>query len=260
MISQDGFLRHFRRIIHTGNLLICANEILGKDVRVLHVGAHAAQELDLYSTHGLNDVYWVEPMPHLVKKLTNILSEKYVIPYAVWSQRRTMKLQIANNEVSSSFYKFASTNPFINQETISEIEVQTITLDDILENFLPSDSKPLILVLDIQGSEYEALRGLSKKNRGKILGMVIEVSEIPVYEDAASAEQIRRYIKSLGYVRNLSLVRPPTNHGDELFLKKSVFLKINTLIRACTFSLLIKISLFRFLHNQEKSSHDAPTN
>ncbi len=254
MSSNQIFFKNFRKIIHTGNLLICANGILRKNARILHVGAHAGQEGNLYSEHGLTDTYWVEPLPHLVQELKKEFSEKHVIPYAVWSKKEKMKLQIANNEVSSSFYKFASTNPFANQKTVSEIEVQTLTLDDIIEGYLPGDNKPIILVLDIQGSEYEALCGLSKKNTKNILGVVIEVSETPIYEGAATAEQLRRILKQLGYNRILSLVRPPTNHGDELFLKRQEFLRIGNLSRAFTMRILIAVSLLRYRFHSMQGS------
>lgn len=256
MKFQKNILANFRSVIHTGNLLICANEILRKDVRVLHVGAHAAQERKIYTSYGLEDVYWVEPIPHLIKELTRIFSQKYVIPYAVWSKDMKMKLKISKNEVSSSFYGFASTNPFSNLETVNEIEVTTITLNEIIEKKLPLDNKQLILVLDVQGSEYEALLGLDKKNTRNILGMVVEISETPIYEGAATAEQLRKRLKSLGYFRSLSLVRPPTNHGDELFLKKRAMLNVITLIRSYSMSLLIKISLFRYNHRQKKKSNE----
>jgi FkbM family methyltransferase len=253
MISSSKILGNYRKVIHTGNLLICAKMILRRRFRVLHVGAHAAQERTLYSRFGVDDVYWVEPIPHLVKELRESLPEDRVIPFAVWSGKQTMKLLIAKNEVSSSFYKFADTNPFENQETVREVMVQTITLDNIIEQFLPDDKIPLVLVLDIQGSEYEALCGLSKKNTRKILGIVIEVSEIPVYEGAASAKRVRMLLKKLGYVRNQSLVRPPTNHGDELFFKRNQFLGILTIIRSSTIGILFRISLWRYKRNALKN-------
>jgi FkbM family methyltransferase len=253
MKSQERLFRNHRRIIHTGNLLISANHIVGERVRILHVGAHEAQEQDLYSEYGLRDVYWVEPLPHLIVELKKKFPEENVIPFAVWSKKTEMKLQIANNEVSSSFYKFAPTNPFINQETISEVQVQTITLDEIIEKLLPLDDIPIILVLDIQGSEFEALSGLSKKNSRKILGIVVEVSEIPIYAGAAPAEELRKRLNTLGYKKILSLVRPPTNHGDELFLKDSVLFSIAVLIRALVIRLIIKISLVRFIRKEKKN-------
>jgi FkbM family methyltransferase len=259
MIASKLILKHTRKIIHTGNLLICANDILGLEIRILHVGAHAGQERNLYTEYGINDVFWVEPLPHLVKELKVLFTENRVIPFAVWSTRTKMKLQIANNEVSSSLYKFASSNPFTNQRTIKEIEVETITLDDVIEKYLPQDDKPFILVLDIQGSEYESLRGLTKINTKNIVGMVVEVSETPIYEGAATADKIRKILNQLGYVKTLSLVRPPTNHGDELFIKKSEFLSLSTLFRALTQRILIKISLSLFLL-REKRRPNAPAN
>ena len=258
MRNQWKLMGNLRKVIHTGNLLVCSHHILRKDVRILHVGAHAGQERNLYGEFGIKDVYWVEPLPHLVEELKTIFTPDKVIPYAVWSQKKSLKLHISKNEVSSSFYEFASTNPFKGLETISELEVPTITLDEIVEDILPSDYKPLIIVLDIQGSEYEALSGLSKKNTNKILALVVEISETPVYEGAAAARQVRQTLSALGFHRTVSLVRPPTNHGDELFLRRKELLNLAILSRAMMTHLSIKFSLFRYQIRQKKIKNETP--
>jgi FkbM family methyltransferase len=230
------------------------------NLRILHVGAHAGQEMELYAENGLEDVYWVEPQPKAVHELRKKVENKRVIPYAVWSRPKSMKMQISENEISSSFFEFASTNPFLDQKMVNEVEVECITLDRIIKDFLPRDNKKLILVLDIQGSELEALNGLNLKLTKNLVGVVVEVSETSIYKGAAQAKEVRRHLRAQGFSRCLSLVRRPTNHGDELFLRNSNLWNFGRLVRTICLRLTTAISLMRFLYIQRGNQSGSPRN
>lgn len=246
--------------MHTGNLALQAASILEMNLRILHVGAHAGQEIELYTEHGLDDVYWVEPLPNAIHELRKKVENKRVIPFAVWSRPDSMKLQIANNDVSSSFFEFAESNPFLNRETVSEILVECVTLDRIIREFLPQDDKKLIVVLDIQGSEHEALNGLNLQVMKNLIGVVVEVSETPIYKGAAEAKEVRGHLRAEGFSGCLSLVRSPTNHGDELFLRNSYLWDFGRLFRIICLRFTTSVSLMLFLCIQRGKQSDSPGN
>lgn len=212
----------FRRAIHTGNFVVMFNELINEDIRVLHIGAHGAEEQDIYEMFGLKDVYWVEPMTKQIKLLEKSVELHRIIPFAIWSSATTLPLHINMNSVSSSLFEVESVNPFNLEETKTEEFVNTLTLDTVLEEFIPNDRKPLLVVLDIQGSELEALKGLRKGFKRHVVAVVAEVSEIPIYKGGATAFEVRAQMRELGFKRYLSHVYSPTRHGDELFLNCSM--------------------------------------
>jgi FkbM family methyltransferase len=230
-----------RKIIHTGNLAAVVLSLLGKDLRIIHVGAHSAEELVLYSSYGVNDVFWVEPMADRVDFLKSKVSHDRIIPYAVWSKKTILKLHVNPNSVSSSLFQVEKNNPFNMKETVVSESVQTVTLDSILDEITPNDGKNLLIVLDVQGSELEGLKGLSQIRRSNLLGIIVEVSEIPIYVGAAKANDVRAYLKRIGFYRIMSQVYNPTRHGDELFINSNSAIKLNIKMKLYFIGILQKV-------------------
>jgi FkbM family methyltransferase len=197
------------------------NELIDEDIRVLHVGAHGAEEREIYEMFGIKDVYWVEPMAKQIRLLEKSVESHRIIPFAIWSNETTLPLHITTNSVSSSLFQVESVNPFNLEESRTEEFVDTLTLDTVLNKFIPDDCKPLLIVLDIQGSELEALKGLGNGFKQNVVAVVAEISEIPIYKGGATAVEVRSKMKDFGFRRYLSHVYSPTRHGDELFLNSS---------------------------------------
>lgn len=124
---------------------------------VIHVGAHAAEELHDYETFRFGPVTWVEAQPSLASELQNrIEPPSKVIQALIWdTSGELMSLKVTNNSQSSSVFNFGShkvDHPEV--KVVEELSLSTTRLDEILhrgfaENFLN---------IDIQGAEYQALR------------------------------------------------------------------------------------------------------
>ncbi len=131
-------------------------------VAVVHCGAHLAEELEEYLDVGWKDITWIEANPDLIPRLKARVKESNlskVINAALWSlDGEELELKVANNSYSSSFLNFGShaeIYPDINFEKI--IKVKTVTLDSVFESH--EINSKAFLVLDLQGSELEALKG-----------------------------------------------------------------------------------------------------
>jgi FkbM family methyltransferase len=131
-------------------------------VPVVHCGAHLAEELEEYLDVGWNDITWIEANPDLIPRLKARVKEisfSKVLNAALWSlDGKALELKVANNSYSSSFLNFglhAEIYPEINFEKV--IKVKTVTLDSLFEN--QETYSKAFLVLDLQGSELEALKG-----------------------------------------------------------------------------------------------------
>ena len=219
-VSQ--FINAYLRLAKDGNLVSVASNLGFRGEGIIHVGAHLGEERQLYKELGISHRIWIEAVPEFYEKLKYLVEPDVSILSAIWSESATLPIHISNNLVSSSFFDFASSNPMNNQEMIKKILVQTSTLDQIVIGHLPSSAHDYFLVLDIQGSELEALKGLSLENSKVFTAIITEVSEREIYQDGAKAKEVRKHLRSYGYKLLASYVRPPYYHGDEIWIRETI--------------------------------------
>lgn len=197
---------------------------------VLHAGANLCQERDLYSQSGVKYVCWIEGLPSVVKEARAVL-ENYagqeIYQAALWSSS-DMELIFnvtSNNAESSSLLDLKlhkALHPTI--ETSSKVIVNTITLDDFLvaEDLAELNSIDL-LVLDLQGSEYEILLG-SHTALGRTKAIHVEVSTIELYEGQRLFFEVDSLLKSSGFTLVDHDLSDDNLSGDALYVRSN-FLK-----------------------------------
>jgi FkbM family methyltransferase len=194
---------------------------------ILHIGAHLGEEEGSYKRLGFTEVNWVEAQPKIFEILTTRVSPKNCLQAAVWSERTTLEINVSSNSVSSSVFEFGENTPWKELQTLARIEVQTITLHDVVSDFENRGllATPFILLLDIQGAELQALAGLGKL-RSRVCAISCEVSVTPTYEKSASRREIYKLMLRNKYLPAASFLDEKTGHGDQLFLRmESIFLK-----------------------------------
>lgn len=239
-----------RKAKNTGNLVAFFSYAVIHRPTILHVGAHVGQEKDLYSQLGFENRIWLEPVPKFFEVLKKNVAPDLVLPYALWSQNDEISINISADEVSSSVFQFAPSNPFHNMEMVSSEKVQGRTLDYVLKNDLSHVSGKFLLVLDTQGSELQVLLGISKENFKRIAACIVETSRIPLYAKAPTQKDIKAILVQNGFKPVISLSRAPTFHGDELFLPKEFFIHHKSeSVKLLFLGMISKFSAIRF-HNR----------
>jgi FkbM family methyltransferase len=205
--------------------------------QILHIGAHEGEEASGYSQLGFENTLWVEAQPDVFEKLKGAVGSKFCLQGAVWSRQTTLSLNISNNSVSSSVLAFGESTPWKDLHTLKQIKVKTLTLTDVIEDFNDRNIlfDKIILVLDIQGAEFEALATLTEVNK-KIVAISCEVSIHPTYENGAHRKKIIIKLLKHGYFPLASFLDRNTGHGDQLFVKVTTLLVsprlvISTLLR-----------------------------
>jgi FkbM family methyltransferase len=242
-ILDDTYTR-IKKYAFMGPVKFFANSNAIHSQRILHIGAHEGQEKEAYFMLGFEDTFWIEAIPEVFERLKNRVGESNCAAALMWSSsNEKIMFKIANNELSSSAFSFTDESPFSNLRMVNEIELQTSTLDSlILEGILNRDFLDrAILVLDVQGSEIEVLKG-SIKSISLFSAICVEVSKKHVYYGGAKYREIDLWVKSHGYKKIGQWVNPMTGHGDALYVAKSVSVGIKSLlIGRC-------ISFFHFLY------------
>ena len=192
-----------------------------KPTQVIHCGAHLAEEAEDYARNSFAPIIWIEAVPNLIPKLKTRLDEfpnDLVLEAALWSHSGIRKIMhISNNSFSSSskyLGTHADTYPEI--EFIESVPVVTSTLDSLDLSI----NCGALMVLDLQGIEYEVLCGAF--NTLKDCSFVyVEVSKSELYRSQISWQKITDLLKTQGFVLVDWQYSGALNWGNALYSKES---------------------------------------
>lgn len=190
-----------------------------KPKRVLHIGAHQAEELDAYTRHNWNDVTWIEAQPDKIEFLkSRIPSHHRLIHAAVWNENGIpLTLNVMTNSESTSLLKLgthAVEHPSV--KFSHSIPILTTTLD----NLIPVDETPDFIAIDIQGAELRALEGFASR-LSSVRWIYCEVNREYLYEECCLVNELDTFLGKFGFTR---VVTRWTYHGwgDALFAHETV--------------------------------------
>ena len=172
---------------------------------VLHIGAHAGEELSSYDSLGIENVVWIEGNPKLAEALSKRLEsrkDQIVLSYLVSDKDdQDFEFKITNNGESSSILemdKHLEHHPQIH--VVDKINLSSKTLESIIsDNEINTDNYDFIN-LDIQGAELMALKGLGDKIKG-FKYIYTEVNTGEVYKGCAKIEELDSYLSEYGFKR-----------------------------------------------------------
>jgi FkbM family methyltransferase len=119
---------------------------------------------------------------------------------AIGASRGVTEINIAGNSYSSSLLPMLDKH--LNGAPESAYQGRescpVICLDDYLQEFMPG-SESIGLKIDTQGYEDHVLRGVERQlDRVKVV--VLEMSLLPLYANAPSAEQLHRWLTDHGFI------------------------------------------------------------
>jgi FkbM family methyltransferase len=151
----------------------------------VHAGGHKLQERNIYIGLNLSPRIWVEAIPELVltaQKSMNLSVNDFVHQGALWSSKGVgLDFNLAKADYSSSILPM-KLHRFIMGSGIKEvIRLKSTTLDDLMRENHSDIECIKLLVLDLQGVEFDVLLGASH---------VLEISEF-VYTEVSLAELYR---------------------------------------------------------------------
>lgn len=170
---------------------------------VIDVGANEGQYAEsLLDNNYKGRIYSFEP----ISKPWEILSKKAArfsqwkpVHSAIGSKEETLSINVSENIVSSSIYKVAQKSLDAEPATriVREEKVRVTTIDNFFagEHSLQGE---VMLKLDVQGYELEALRGALNSLK-KIKVVQVELSFVPIYEGAPLCVDIISFLQNQGF-------------------------------------------------------------
>ena len=175
---------------------------------ILHIGACLGEEMPFYKMLSPKLIYWFEPNPKLLDRLTtNVNSDEFiskVFPYAVSSKKGQLEFNIIEDESNSNPGCSSLNNLKIHSELYPHLKlvdkqlVDTIVLDEFLsENNLETNFD--LVSIDTQGHDYEILTSSNIIFNSNII--VIETSKLELYEN----QKVQSEIDSILLKRNFTV-------------------------------------------------------
>lgn len=192
---------------------------------ILHIGACLGEELSFYRKLNPKKIYWFEPNPKLLSKLTENVTtnefESIVFPYAVSSKKGVTTFNIIEDYGKTNPGCSSLQNLKLHSDLYKDIvkvdscQVNTINIDEFLiENSLETNFD--LVSLDTQGHDFEILNSSEKIFNAGII--VIETAKVELYEGQKTDEEIDSFLETKGYYKHYYHAFHPV-WGDTLYLK-----------------------------------------
>lgn len=191
---------------------------------IIDVGANRGQ-FALYSRARFPGarVYALEPLARPRRRLERLFRGDdgvRIIAAAAGSSPGRARINVSRADDSSSLLPLTSlqTRRFPGTETVGFEDVEVRTLDDL---FRDQDlARPLLLKLDVQGFELEALRG-AERLLARVDAVLTECSFLPFYEGQPLFEDVLQFLAGLGFRLSAGAIssqqRGRWEQGDFLF-------------------------------------------
>ena len=194
---------------------------------IVHVGAHAAQEMDEYLALQPDLIVWIEADPATFEGLRSIVE---AAPVTRVRQIALNALVADRDGVRHDFHRFSNAGasssvftatPLLNETwpevaaTGEVVQLESRRLDGLLTGVGLRPEDVDVLVFDIQGAELLALRGAGPfLNAARIVE--VEVSQESIYEGAPLAGEVDAFLTTIGFDRATDLPW----HGDAVYRRR----------------------------------------
>ena len=189
---------------------------------LLQVGAHQAEEHELWQSLGFKQIDYVEPIPHLAE----MLKERFLLE----DQTRIWPFVITTFSGETQFFLDSPTyisgiksltgetklkNPDFKEDSLTILPC--MTLSNLLSQL---EGEPEMIVIDVQGAEREVIESGVSDIHTPII--VVELLYKQLYDNQTSAEEIKCLMGVLGYTLRIEYFDQSRYWSDALFMRNDL--------------------------------------
>jgi len=194
---------------------------------VLHIGAHHGEEIDEYSSCGVQSVIWFEANPSCLEELiqktkTHQHIKQEYFCYALSDiNDEEISFNITNNGQSSSILELGTHLKYCpNIQVVQKINLKTKRLDSFVEQI--DFSKFDFLTLDVQGAELKVLKGFGNifNKFTNLKGIYTEINFEEVYVGAPHVNELDSYLCEFKFSRVKSYKFDSAPWGDAYYYRE----------------------------------------
>lgn len=202
LLRQHNMFHALKRLF-TNRVKQNSDEFLGRCRGVIHAGANAGQERDLYARYGL-PVIWIEALPAVYEELkANIApypKQTAICTLLTARDNETHVFRVANNAGQSSSILDLKYHKDIwpGVHFVEQVEMQSMTLPSALSSINADISRFDALVMDTQGSELLILQGAGDLLDGFDF-IKTEAADFESYENCATVASLSGFLAGKGF-------------------------------------------------------------
>lgn len=196
------------------------NDFNIKPKKILHVGAHLAEESEDYNKYFNAPIVWIEAQSKIclqLKKKLNLKNNTIIEACISDKDGELLSFNVSSNSQSSSLLNFGSHLMNHPEVTVTEVaKVRTKRLDTVLSGRKDFD----FINLDIQGVELRALKSLGEMIN-QIQVVYTEVNRRQVYENCDLIQDLDQFLKFHDFKRIATRWKVGSGWGDALYVKRN---------------------------------------
>jgi FkbM family methyltransferase len=192
---------------------------------IIHVGAHAGEEVASYLALGFQRILLIEADPTLAAALVERFRDEPRIAVeacAITDFDGTIDLHLTSVTVANSILsikRHAAIFPDIHETGL--IPVRARTLDSLLAEREQAGDFFNIMTIDIQGAELLALGGAAQLLT-RLDGLLVEINFTELYQGCAQIDESDDHLFERGYARVMTMSPYQSCFGDAFYLKAPV--------------------------------------
>ncbi len=174
-------------------------KILNNNDIIFDIGAHNGEK-SIKLINFFSKIVLVEPQPNCIEILKNKFSKlenAIIVQAGLSSKEEILDLKInSSNPLISTFSEHWDKGRFKNSKWDKTLKIKTITLDKLISEY----GQPSYIKIDVEGFEYNVIKGLSKKT-----GIISFEFTSEFFQDS---------IKCLDYLENLGYKKFNFSEGE----------------------------------------------
>jgi FkbM family methyltransferase len=204
----------------------CKNKDNTNFKNILHIGAHYGEEIEEYSSCGVQSVCWFEANPKCIDELINKtkpynhIQQSYHCHVLSDIENEEIIFNVTNNGQSSSILELGTHLQYCPHiQVVERINLQTKRLDSFLHEI--DFTKFDFLTLDVQGAELKVLKGFGTifEKFSNIKGIYTEINFEEVYIGAPHVNELDTYLQTFSFNRINSYKFDSAPWGDAFYYR-----------------------------------------
>lgn len=199
---------------------------------VVQVGAHHGEEVDELLSDGFERIHLIEANPELMPRLAQHLSKHPEITLAniaISDAIGTATLKLTSESMSFSLLDLAlHAKLFPSIRPVSELAVQTQTLDAHVEVQGLRAEDFNVLIIDVQGAELKVFAG-AKRFLRFIDVVICEVNFAELYRGCALISDLDLFLFDQGFIRVATASPYDPSWGDAAYVRSNLISELGCL-------------------------------
>jgi len=189
---------------------------------VIHIGAHDGGEYFEYQKHGIKNMMFFEPIPHIFDRLKNNIGEDNAVLFEMALGNKTGRaiIYFGTDGINDSCSSMLEPDTFLRQYPNFNFSQMFEVSIDKLDNIEFNRDEYNFINIDVQGYELEVFKG-AVNSLNDVDYIMSEVNSEHLYRDCVLVDELDSFLSDFGFMRVETLWKNK-GWGDALYIKNNL--------------------------------------